>query len=433
MKLKGTGYVPGFTLGKLIIYKQGIVDNGDSKIILVKDLSIEKVVEISDSSPSGIIVVGSQNFSHTLIYLFSTGIPTVLINSDQSLYLYENADVFINGNSGMIYINPNKNETSQLNKLEYVSSQRNAENQTEIKTQDGTKINLFTSINSVKGASDTIEFGGHAIGLLRSELLFANDKKIPSELNIYNKVKAICDVANTLPITIRLFDFGGEKIFKWIPKVPDIGLTLGVRGSRLYSFSEYSELLENQLVAISKLVDFHNISILIPYLSSLDDLDSIITKIIAIIPREKVKIGAMLETTSMSLSIPEISQTVDFLAIGTNDLCQSFFGVDRSSSLVSQYFDLYSPSLIRLFSIIGSDSINFGVNIRICGQLSLFPYWMQLLIGMGFREFSIEPAALLTMKKLISTLNIGILRNISRQAVGIFNKDALYEFLRSEL
>jgi len=113
MKIRGKGFVPGYAYGKILDLSKGLLPNTLSGIFLLSEPSLEKMIQLAEMKPSGVLIVGTQRFSHCLIYLFSLGIPSIFITRGQA-NLIKHSKVFMNGDTGAIYLNPDEHSISSL-------------------------------------------------------------------------------------------------------------------------------------------------------------------------------------------------------------------------------------------------------------------------------------------------------------------------------
>ena len=105
-----------------------------------------------------------------------------------------------------------------------------------------------------------------------------------------------------------------------------------------------------------------------------------------------IKVGTMLEVPAMVWQLPALLPTVDFLSVGSNDLIQFFFAVDRSSPRVADRYDRLSPAALSILRSIVLHSDAFGVPVSLCGEMAGSPLEAMALIGIGFRSISMRPA-----------------------------------------
>ncbi len=112
--------------------------------------------------------------------------------------------------------------------------------------------------------------GAEGIGLFRTELLALAHRGAPPEDEQEILYERVARAMNPRPVTIRTLDLGGDKA------VPNLGLEaeenpqLGCRSVRLTM--RHEELMRAQLRAILRASDVGNVRLLLPMISSLDEL-----------------------------------------------------------------------------------------------------------------------------------------------------------------
>ena len=141
----------------------------------------------------------------------------------------------------------------------------------------------------------------------------------------------------------------------------------------------------------------YNIEIVIPFVTNIDDIIFIKSKLKEL--NIEIPLCAMIENPAAFLSANQFSDIVNSFSIGTNDLLQYFFASDRDSICSNNnYINPYSRSLMEFLSLYPKEVIN---KTRVCGQLPIYPYMLQVLIQLGFRKFSIPaPMIPFTAKKI---------------------------------
>src|SRR6185437_16591132 len=60
-------------------------------------------------------------------------------------------------------------------------------------------------------------------------------------------------------------------------------------------------------------------------------------------------VGAMLEVPALMFTLPQILRNADFVSIGSNDLLQFVFAMDRTNPRVSRRYDALNPAALSLF------------------------------------------------------------------------------------
>jgi phosphotransferase system enzyme I (PtsI) len=118
----------------------------------------------------------------------------------------------------------------------------------------------------------------------------------------------------------------------------------------------------------------------------------------------------MIEVPAAALMAERIAHEVDFLSVGTNDLIQYTLAIDRTDERLSGHYEPREPSVLRLLRMIASAGRRTGKDLSVCGEMAADPLMVALLVGLGFRAFSMTPAAIPVVKRGLRAVD-------SRQAV----------------
>ena len=97
---------------------------------------------------------------------------------------------------------------------------------------------------------------------------------------------------------------------------------------------------------------------------------------------------------------------VDFLSIGSNDLMQFMFAVDRDNTRVSARFDDINPALVRALKLIVDKAGAAKVPVTLCGEMGGKPLEALALLAIGFRGLSMSPSGIGPVKAMIRALDL---------------------------
>jgi phosphotransferase system enzyme I (PtsI) len=240
-----------------------------------------------------------------------------------------------------------------------------------------------------------------------------NRQTPPSEEEHFAAYSAVVEGMQGLPTTIRTFDLGADK------QPGGAGHTaassnpaLGLRAIRLCL--KEPELFYPQIRAILRASALGPVRILLPMLTStweVEQAERIIQQAMHHLDADgerydpHIPIGGMIEVPAAALSARAFAERLDFLSIGTNDLIQYTLAIDRVDDEINYLYDPVHPAVLRLIRQVIMDANAAGVPVGMCGEMANEVRFIPLLIGMGLREFSMQPAALLDVREQIRSLD----------------------------
>jgi phosphotransferase system enzyme I (PtsP) len=114
-----------------------------------------------------------------------------------------------------------------------------------------------------------------------------------------------------------------------------------------------------------------------------------------------LKLGAMLEVPSLLFQIEEICTIADFISVGSNDLMQFLFAIDRENRRVADRFDPLSVPMLRALKLVADVANSAGCTATVCGEIGGRPLEAMALIGLGFRALSMSPVAIGPVKAML--------------------------------
>jgi phosphotransferase system enzyme I (PtsI) len=379
--------------------------------------------------------------SHAAILARSIGIPAV-VGLQTLLSRIKRGDfLVVDGDAGIVLINPPEEVVQDYRNIEAKSRQRRQRMEELIPhpavTLDGTVIKLMANAGSMVDLELALHYRAEGIGLFRTELPFMGRISFPSEEEQFDLYRKICEKMDGKEVVIRTLDFGGDKLLPGHPQ--EKNPFLGYRSTRI--FLDEVDLFEVQLRAILRASAFGRVKVLFPLISTMDEVKKVKAH------WEKVKgdlrggntpfddsvpIGIMIEVPSAALMADKILREVDFVSIGTNDLVQYTLAVDRDNELVSRYYQSLHPAVIWLIHHVVDAGKQAGKVVSICGEISGNPFYTALLVGLGLREFSINPLSILEIKGAVRSLSSTETQAIAETALALSTAEEVEEVLRSK-
>ncbi len=372
-RLQGTPFLPG--------HAQGCLQRGPGQapagIITLR----QDDLPFAGPAPLGVIIVDGAPLSHPLLRLRALGVPMVLLDAAAAAQLPYGETIALDGQSGMI-------STELPGRVEAEPAAPPPARP--VRTRDGTAVELCASISHAADARSAVARGAAAIGLLRSEYVFHASGALPDAAFFRTELGAVCEAAQPLGVTVRLVDIATDKRPPWLKALPGLAGVLGLQGARLYESEPVRSVLHAELDALDALAERFELQLLIPYLTRLEELEHTRAAIAARL-RHPLRVGAMLETPAAALAVASWMKTADFVALGCNDLMQALFAADRDLPALRHLLDAYSPVLYRFLRGVADEARGRAKEILVCGLLAQLPGVLPLLLGLGYRRFSVDP------------------------------------------
>jgi phosphotransferase system enzyme I (PtsI) len=397
-------------------------------IIFSDSLSPSDTVHFNRDSILGFVTDTGGRTSHAAIMAKSLHIPYVINNFSLAKLIQPTDYVILDGLNGKLIINPGKETIKSYKKIkrkfDSTHKKLRAETNLPATTKDGTDIVIMANVEFMSELEEAAEVGAHGIGLLRTEGLFLEREKIPTEEEQFEIYKKFAEGLSGEPVIIRTIDAGGDKILTEIQSAEEQNPFLGWRAIR-FCLDE-PEIFKTQLRAILRANQNGNIRILIPMVSLISEIEKtkkLINQAKAELDKQgisyqaDIKIGIMIETPSAAIMADEFAQEVDFFSIGSNDLTQYTLAVDRTNNKISAIFDDMDPSVLRLIRMTVQTAIKNNIEVSVCGEMAGNPEAVPLLLGLGLRILSVNPGQIPIIKKTIRNLSLSECEKLAEKAL----------------
>jgi phosphoenolpyruvate-protein kinase (PTS system EI component)/YHS domain-containing protein len=265
------------------------------------------------------------------------------------------------------------------------------------------------------------------VGLYRTEVLFMEQiDDFPSEEQQYLTYRSLFETCRPDQIvTVRTADIGGDKTLSYFPLGPQENPSLGVRANRVYR--EHPEIFITQMRAILRAAaDSSGLRIMYPMIGSREDL-LFIERLLAEAVRslwarrqvyqDQFQQGIMIEVPSAAWNARELLEVVDFASVGTNDLLQYFFAVGRDDARSSQSYRTLDPAALRMLKHLVDTAALVGKPLSICGEVASDPQLLPLLIGLGFRDLSVDIRFLAQVEEAAAALDVAACQQLAQDSL----------------
>ena len=387
-----------------------------NSIIVAEELTPSEIALLDKDLVEGFILRQGGMTSHTTIVARSLSIPAI-INVDTRLLeeLRNGEEVILDAIRGEVIVAPEREVLERYRKKISIFKKKEEEllglRQEESITRDGYRIRLAANINSLEEVDSVLRVNGDGIGLLRTEFLFRKKDHLFDEERQFKIYKSIVEKIGDKPVVIRLLDIGGDKDLPYFDAPQEINPFLGWRGIRVAL--ERQDIFKTQLRALLRASHYGDLRILIPFISSIEELREVKGIIIEMeneleqenIPYNRnIKIGLMIEIPSTAIMAETFAREVDFFSIGTNDLIQYTIAVDRNNSKIASLYTPFHPAVMKLIYQVVKAARHEKIGVSVCGEAAANKYLLPVFVAMGISELSMSSGYILESKKLIRKL-----------------------------
>ena len=391
-------------------------------IIIGHDLTPSNIAQMDKRNVLGFATDVGSKISHTAIMARSLRIPAVVGLKDASGQLKSGGYSLLDGFNGVLVIGPTEQTLYEYGQL--VSKQLSFEEklrETLLKpaiTLDGHRVCLSANIEHEADAETVKSNGAEGVGLFRTEYLFIERGRPPSEEQQYQAYIAAARALKPAPIVIRTLDLGGDKLMAHMPT--EMNPFLGWRAIRLCL--QERDLFREQLRAILRASIEGNVKMMYPMISGLEELkqaNALVEEYKTELRQEKIpfdeglEIGAMIETPSAVIVADSLAKCVKFFSIGTNDLIQYSLAVDRMNEKIAHLYEPTHPAIVQLIKKTVEAARRHKIWISVCGEMASDPILAPLLVGLGVDELSASPSLVPPLKFIIRRLKLAEARELA--------------------
>ncbi|GAA0232359.1 phosphoenolpyruvate--protein phosphotransferase [Haladaptatus pallidirubidus] len=416
-----------------ILTDRGRVELGDlpeGTVLLAERLGPSDTAQLDPETVAGFATVFGGRTSHAAIFARSLGIPAVVGVGDELAQVADGRPVLVNGTDGLVVIDPDESARSRATDEETEIIERY------VSTADGTEIEVAANVGTLAELDPADEAGADGIGLFRTEFLFLDRESPPNEDEQYDTyVEALSTFPNERVI-VRTLDIGGDKPIPYLDTPDEDNPFLGDRGIRR-SLGTDADLFETQLRALLRAGTEGNLAVMFPLVSHVEELDAALARVEQVaeeldedgIEYEMPELGVMIETPGSVFMAESMSERVDFLSIGTNDLTQYVMAVSRENEHVADLHDPLHPPVLRAIRRTVSAGHDGGAWVGMCGEMAGDPDVTELLVGLGLDELSMSAVTIPGVKSRITGVDSEEARELAERALSAETRKEVLKML----
>ncbi|MBU8911330.1 MAG: phosphoenolpyruvate--protein phosphotransferase [Desulfobacterales bacterium] len=420
-----------------------ISDINKRVIIVAHDLSPADASQIQLERIKGFVTDRGGKDSHTSIIAKSLRIPSVLGLGLATASVRNDDILIVDGSSGTLIINPEEDTLfkyeDRMARFEEYRAGLERESHLPAITKDGIHLNLMANIELVEEVVAAKDYGATDIGLFRTEFLYLDLKRFPTEDELLSKYKELVELMTPQSVTIRTLDINGDKVNPYLKTHEEANPSLGLRAVRFCLENE--DIFITQLKAILRVAAFGNIKLLIPMISCIEEIiqvKQVMNKAILELEHEDkifnkdIPLGVMIEVPSAVMVAEHLADHVDFFSIGTNDLIQYSMAIDRQNRRVAHLYQALNPAVLKMIKMTYDAAKKKGIDLVMCGEMAGDPMNIPVLVGMGLTDFSMNSASIPEVKKLIRNLDTKKAKKIVKKIMTLSSVQEISDFALEE-
>lgn len=394
----------------------------DNAIIVARSMGPAALLDYERANLRGLVLEEGGPTSHIAIVARALGIPAVGEVVNATALVQAGDALIVDGQAGEVQIRPQPDvENAYKDKARLRA--RKQEQYRKLRTlpsvtKDGVGITLQINAGLLVDLPSIEMTGATGIGLFRTELQFMVAQHMPTTAEQQSLYEAVLSAAGELPVTFRTLDIGGDKVLPYMERIEEENPALGWRAIRIGL--DKPRLLRGQLRALLRAGEGRDLKIMLPMVATVEEFRrarSLVGRERAMLekqgrkPPRSLQLGVMVEVPSLLFELPEIAREADFLSIGTNDLMQFLFAADRENPRVADRFDPLGVGALRALRSIVEAAEEAGTPVTVCGEMGGKPLETMVLIGLGYRAFSMSAASVGPVKAMLRALDVAKLHD----------------------
>lgn len=413
-----------------------------SFVIVARDLTPSEAAELDWERVLAVATDAGSSTYHTAILARSFGVPCVVGLDDATERVPPGALVVVDGSRGLVVVEPSGPTLEGFR----ATQEREAREERQLQdtrvlpavTRDGVTVTLRANVEFPDETATARLYGAQGIGLFRSEYLLGRSREWPSEDGQVEVYKRLLEQMHPEPVTVRTWDVGIEDIAPAGPSSPNPAM--GERATRL--LDRAPEVFRTQLRALLRAAAAGPLRIMFPFIAGAADLG----RALALLEQSRaelqaegqamgngVLVGVTVEVPSAALCADLLASAVDFLSIGTNDLIQYLLAVDRSDPRVSRHYQPLHPAVLRTLRGVVEAGARTGIEVAVCGEMAADPLQALVLLGLGVRNLSMNPAAIPRVKMAIRGVELETLGPLVAACLNMATAEQIESRLRAAL
>jgi phosphotransferase system enzyme I (PtsP) len=388
----------------------------DNAIIVARSMGPAALLDYDRKKLRGLVLEEGGPNSHVAIVARALGIAAVGEIANATGVVDPADAIIVDGITGEVHLRPSEDMEAAFVERVRLRARRQQQylalRERPCVTKDGEPVTLMLNAGLVVDLPHITETGAAGIGLFRTELQFMVASSMPRVSEQQSLYRSVLDAADGRPVVFRTLDIGGDKILPYMRNVAEENPALGWRAIRLGL--DRPGLLRSQVRALLRAAAGRELKLMFPMVAAVHEFDEgkiLVERELTHLRRhghrlpDRVEIGTMVEVPALLYQLDELLERVDFLSVGSNDLVQFLYAIDRGNARVADRFDALSRPVLAALKAIVDKGRAYGKPVTLCGELASKPIGALALVALGYRSLSLSPSAIGPVKALLLETN----------------------------
>jgi phosphotransferase system, enzyme I, PtsP len=391
---------------------EGKRDLPDNAILVCRTMGPTELLDYDRRKLRGLVLEEGSPTMHVAIVARALDIPVIGRVKD-ALSKIEPLDLLIvDGDNAQVLVRPSddlqdmfsESLTARAGKRAAYAAMRDLP----AETLDGVQVRLMLNAGLQLDLPQLDATGAEGIGLYRTEIPFMARPQlpdVPAQTLLYSR---ILDQAGDRPVVFRTLDVGSDKLLPYWQSGGEDNPAMGWRSIRITL--DRPAVLRHQLRALIAAAGGRSLHVMFPMVAEVAEFDSARRVLELELERHAgnggampsaLKVGTMLEVPALAWQIDTLLERVDFLSVGSNDLTQFMFAVDRSNPRIADRYDVLSPGMLSFLRWLVERCRAAGKPISVCGEMAGRPLEAMALLGVGVRTLSMSAPSVGPVKAMV--------------------------------
>ena len=356
---------------------------GRNRIVITQELTPSVTLEMETDYLLGFVTERGGATSHAAILARALGIPAVSGIPGIHDLVPCGTEVLLNGSTGEVVVRPN--QETKASAAEQVTAGA-------VSVVEPTRaLKVMANISTAGEVRQAAEMKAEGIGLYRTEFEFFSAGASLDEDRQYELYRDVLGAMEGQPVYFRMLDIGADKPLPELDLPREDNPSLGCRGARL--LLARPELMRPQARALARASREAPVHVMYPMVTGLSQyrrLRLAFDEMTCDLDGGRIYHGVMFEVPSACMEARLLLEAADFGSIGSNDLIQYFFAVDRNNENVACDYSGDHEVFWHLLEDLVEAADEAGVPLSLCGELAADVQYTARLMSSGLSAVSVS-------------------------------------------